>query len=574
MSISRTMSKTSLILGVAALALGLALIIAFATRSPDQAGASGPSMGFQVYSDTGKTDLVCDLGAFGRTCQVDTGSTFSVDVIAVQPPALGYSGYRVLLQFGQEVNLVQQTGLHENRAPKCNVGSEQKAVGMYTISCKVAAPGSGDLINYSGTLVNVHFACKEGSAQIDLVAGITAGVSVYTQATGTGSVLQFLKSQAKGGKQIADSVTIDCVPPTPTPTSTATPTNTATATPTATATATPTNTATATLVTPTPTETPTPTITPTPETPPPTTTPTPTATTTKECNLASLCATLTPTPTATLPVGSAGCTPGYWKNHTVAWGPTGIDPSDSFELVFGTIPEPFNADPAYQEVLGFGGGGLVALSRHAGAALLNALHPHVPFPLSSADVILAYQVAVASQDASEVEAQKDALAVLNEAGCSINAQGTPIPNSEPLEEGEEKPVPVDTDADGLSDGEETLVFGTDPLLPDTDADGCLDGREVSNDAAAGGQRDPLNHWDFYDVLGAGGGPPDGIIDLPNDILGVVQHYSPTGAAPYDIAFDRGPSSGPNPWNMTGPDGIIDLPNDILGVILQFNHDCR
>ncbi|MCH8008602.1 MAG: hypothetical protein IIC91_07025 [Chloroflexi bacterium] len=28
------------------------------------------------------------------------------------------------------------------------------------------------------------------------------------------------------------------------------------------------------------------------------------------------------------------------------------------------------------------------------------------------------------------------------------------------------------------------------------------------------------------------------------------------------------------YNMTAPDGIIDLPNDILGVILQFNHSCQ
>ncbi len=67
--------------------------------------------------------------------------------------------------------------------------------------------------------------------------------------------------------------------------------------------------------------------------------------------------------------------------------------------------------------------------------------------------------------------------------------------------------------------------------------------------------------------------PTGVIDLPNDILGVIQHFSPSGAAPYDVQFDRGVSGGPNPWNMTAPDGVIDLPNDILGVILQFNHNC-
>ena len=43
---------------------------------------------------------------------------------------------------------------------------------------------------------------------------------------------------------------------------------------------------------------------------------------------------------------------------------------------------------------------------------------------------------------------------------------------------------------------------------------------------------------------------------------------------YDAQFDRGPWTGSNSWNETqGPDGVIDLPNDILGVIMQFNHRC-
>ena len=33
------------------------------------------------------------------------------------------------------------------------------------------------------------------------------------------------------------------------------------------------------------------------------------------------------------------------------------------------------------------------------------------------------------------------------------------------------------------------------------------------------------------------------------------------------------SGGPNVWNMTPPDGVIDLANDILGVILQYSHNC-
>ncbi len=104
---------------------------------------------------------------------------------------------------------------------------------------------------------------------------------------------------------------------------------------------------------------------------------------------------------------------------------------------------------------------------------------------------------------------------------------------------------------------------------DMDGDGCADAKENGPDETLGGLRDPLNPWDFYDVNG------DQIIDLSNDIFEVIQHYAPTGTEPeYDVAFDRGPQDGPNVWNMTAPDGVIDLTNDILGVILQYFHSCQ
>ena len=111
---------------------------------------------------------------------------------------------------------------------------------------------------------------------------------------------------------------------------------------------------------------------------------------------------------------------------------------------------------------------------------------------------------------------------------------------------------------------------------DTDGDGCSDQREFGPDETLGGRRSYKDPYDFYDVLGPGAAlPKDKIIDLPNDILGVIQHFAPLGTEPeYDVQFDRGPSAGPNPWNMTAPDGVIDLPNDILGVIQQFAHSCQ
>lgn len=101
---------------------------------------------------------------------------------------------------------------------------------------------------------------------------------------------------------------------------------------------------------------------------------------------------------------------------------------------------------------------------------------------------------------------------------------------------------------------------------DTDGDGCTDLRESGPNPLAGGQRDPNNQHDFFDTNG------DGIVALASDILGVILHWSGSGA-PYDVDYDRGPSTGPNSWNMTAPDGAIDLPNDILGAIRQWQHNC-
>jgi hypothetical protein len=104
---------------------------------------------------------------------------------------------------------------------------------------------------------------------------------------------------------------------------------------------------------------------------------------------------------------------------------------------------------------------------------------------------------------------------------------------------------------------------------DQDDDGVPDERELQDDIACG-RRDPFNPYDYYDVSI----PRDGVIDLPNDIMGVIQHFAPGGYPPGDENWDRpakmtGAGAG-STWNRGSPDGVIDLPNDILGVQLQFN----
>ena len=101
---------------------------------------------------------------------------------------------------------------------------------------------------------------------------------------------------------------------------------------------------------------------------------------------------------------------------------------------------------------------------------------------------------------------------------------------------------------------------------DWDGDGCRNGSEYTLNVPAGAYRNPLDSEDYYDVSI----PKDGVIDLSNDISGVIDHYSPVGAPPYDVYYDRGPSIGPFFYNHGPRDGVIDLANDILSVINQYN----
>jgi hypothetical protein len=84
---------------------------------------------------------------------------------------------------------------------------------------------------------------------------------------------------------------------------------------------------------------------------------------------------------------------------------------------------------------------------------------------------------------------------------------------------------------------------------------------------------------------------DKTINIPGDILGVARRYGPGPAPPpkpaavtaaltpptsdfgYHIAYDRGSVAGSDNWDRAPPDGTINIVDDILGVGRQFGHNC-
>ena len=94
--------------------------------------------------------------------------------------------------------------------------------------------------------------------------------------------------------------------------------------------------------------------------------------------------------TVTCPCDLEGCTPGFWKNHTRfknwnAWEGTGYDPTNDFDATFGV--DLFDPDINLLQALQARGGGMNKIARHGTAALLNAAHPDVVYPLTVGQVI-------------------------------------------------------------------------------------------------------------------------------------------------------------------------------------------
>ncbi|HEY7802691.1 MAG TPA: hypothetical protein VIE40_08450 [Dehalococcoidia bacterium] len=138
------------------------------------------------------------------------------------------------------------------------------------------------------------------------------------------------------------------------------------------------------------------------------------------------------TATATQPAGGEGCTPGFWKNHTDtsrnpnAWPPTGLTPGQSLDSLF-TIPSAFSglAGDSLLTALEYHGGPTAQdaaqiLLRSAVAAVLNADHPDIDYPMSSSSIITQVNAALATGDRGTILTLQGTLDADNNLGCTIS----------------------------------------------------------------------------------------------------------------------------------------------------------
>ena len=109
------------------------------------------------------------------------------------------------------------------------------------------------------------------------------------------------------------------------------------------------------------------------------------------------------------------------------------------------------------------------------------------------------------------------------------------------------------------------------------------------------RRNPQRFWDFFDTpnasnvrdkavasadfnrvlqrFGANDSGP-GTFDRFSDPLSMPNAFaSGQHRANYHPAFDRGPSSGPNAWNLTAANGAL-AATDFNAALAQFGHNCN
>ncbi len=142
---------------------------------------------------------------------------------------------------------------------------------------------------------------------------------------------------------------------------------------------------------------------------------------------------------------------------------------------------------------------------------------------------------------------------------------TPTETATPTATPTETPMPTATATPTKSP---TATPTINPTL-DTDGDGCTDERELGSDHKRGGQRDPNNPWDFFDVDG------DKDIDI-TDTLKILQKFGASEGGKdgrYDPKYDRTLPNPAQPWRTDEGDGSIDV-TDALINLSSFGDGCK
>jgi len=126
--------------------------------------------------------------------------------------------------------------------------------------------------------------------------------------------------------------------------------------------------------------------------------------------------------------GFEGLTPGFWKNHLSLW--QGYSPTDKFNAVFGvSITIDGNSNPTLLQALQAKGGIVPAkgvydaLARQAVAALLNANHQYINYPLNDATIRSLVKNAITSGGAQGVAGLLEGY---NSLEGGIDAHGNPV----------------------------------------------------------------------------------------------------------------------------------------------------
>ncbi len=117
-----------------------------------------------------------------------------------------------------------------------------------------------------------------------------------------------------------------------------------------------------------------------------------------------------------------GCSHGFWKNNPSAWGPTGYSTGQKLNTVF-NISGSLGHHTLLQ-ALNFGGGSSLEdakkiLLRQAVAAVLNAAHPNVNYPMTPQEVIAAVNTALASNNRNTILNLASSLEAKNNLRCPL-----------------------------------------------------------------------------------------------------------------------------------------------------------